>query len=204
MGNFDGFFVSPAWFQRGLGKRGALDVTSNDQVVKVTDVAVSMEGFMPKVVQNLPQGIDRTLQATAQFAVAAKGAAVTNSSVVAVATTLEKMLLTDNNWDLQLFFSASSDFSNSSDDVVAVPRSNPRLQSLSDHLMVEATFCVTGFALSSSPAASQTATRPVPWLLYRSITAAVAILVVAVAAARRIIGGARRSEFDLVGNATDE
>lgn len=188
MGNFDGFFVASSPLPPRGTKVACVDA---DCQLKATAVAVSMRGFMPKVVRGFTQG--GRIHATAQFAVA--GATTTANDGDATTVTMMNLLTPDdlihagNDDDLRLLFSKSSNFNDNRSDVQLVPLSNPRTQSLSDHVLVTASFSIA--TINMRP--KSTTTRLVPFY----VTAAVIAAVLAIAAIVRSFGN-RRQGFDPV------
>jgi hypothetical protein len=173
MGNYDGFLFSTVshLFWTTNATTISMNRTWNDQEEKnyqsttdvwslnVTNTSVLMKGFMPKVVYGFPQTQDVTIQETAQFAIAktttttmaqdngnndlhTTNTSLSNFTLWNATSLFDDTMLPD---DIQLLFSPASTFNYDDENVtvIVVPNSNPITESLSDHLLVSATFSVS-------------------------------------------------------------
>jgi hypothetical protein len=144
MGSFDGFWVTvPLDFTVMKDNfedyyNDALWVPSEATMLQASDTVAHNIGFMPKVVQGLPQG--GIVQSMAQFAVVYG----VNGSVIS-ADQILKWATNSKDDDRYLAYSASSKFDGSGK-TIAIPRSNPLTEVLSDHMMVTSTFTVNSSA----------------------------------------------------------
>jgi hypothetical protein len=116
----------------------ALWVPSEATMLQASDTVAHNIGFMPKVVQGLPQG--GIVQSMAQFAVVYG----VNGSVISADQILEWATNSKDD-DRYLAYSASSTFDGSGK-TIAIPRSNPLTEVLSDHMMVTSTFTINSSA----------------------------------------------------------
>ena len=148
MGSFDGFWVTvplkfnvmKADFENYYDD--ALWAPIEATTLQTSDTVARLNGFMPKVVQGLPQG--GIVQSKAQFAVVYG----VNGSVIPPDQILD--WATNNTADnfRYLAYSASSTFDgsgrgNNCGKVIGIPLSNPLTEVLSDHMMVTSTFTIT-------------------------------------------------------------
>lgn len=155
MGSFDGFWVTvPLEFT--VGKDDFEDYYNDalwapyhheSTMLQTSKTIARMNGFMPKVVQGLPQG--GIVQSMAQFAVVYG----VNQSVIPADQILD--WATNNTADnvRYLAYSPSSTFDGSGK-IIGVPMSNPLTEVLSDHMMVTSTFTVTSSAGGANNEAS--------------------------------------------------
>jgi hypothetical protein len=149
MGNFDGFMISSPSFIRlsssDQENTSTCKQADNTLWLETSNVSIDIKGFMPKVVQGFVQG--NQVQESAQFALASiNGVNSSSNFMIWNGSQIEEHLLNSNYTEilsrLHLLFSPSSNFSNTSNDIVVVPESNPVFQTLSDHLLVTASFNV--------------------------------------------------------------
>jgi hypothetical protein len=203
MGNFDGFFLSPllschddATIPCGIQHNTELQQL---QLATVTEAIALVEGFMPKVVQGLTRNTNNNGSTSRTTSAAQFGVTIDGRNIISSRAALENLLRSlDNSTeqdDLQLLFSATSDFSSNEDMIhYIVPKSNPNSQALSDHLLVSASFA----------AVSTSGPTHAPHHLLAIVVSTIIIVIVAVVVARRIVGARRQTRFAPVATSTPE